>query len=247
MQPFLMLAGICGCMLLACSATEELGAGLSSDDECLAGGQSGSCALNALQLRGEEAENGEDAEMLELANNWHSAPDGILAARCNGRSYCVMGSPHPYMVVAGHRDAIGMESIGGGNLGYYDSLMGAAWSHCGGSSCVLITNPKGFRSQSRFHIHFRQQSGHGKSLKHQMEAKVCKAGGWHKGGFPCGGKAKFFPGHVGAFSAAEGAGGLQGAGVSVWPGSCGGHGAIIMVTYHCSIEHSIGIVPAHSR
>ena len=123
-----------------------------------------------------------------------SVPDGYLAARCTHRSYCIMGRPSPYMVVAGRSDAVGMESINGGNVGYYNSLMDAAWSHCGSSSCVIITNPKGFRTQSRFHIHYRHQSGYGKSLKSKMEAKVCHAEGWHHGDFPCGGQAKLFSG-----------------------------------------------------
>ena len=134
-----------------------------------------------------------DFEVLDI--DYHpSVPDGYLAARCSHTSYCIMGRPSPYMVVAGHSDAVGMESINSGNVGYYNSMMSAAWSHCGSSSCVIITNPKGFRTQSRFHIHYRHQSGYGKSLKAKMEHKVCKADGWHHGDFPCGGKAKLFTG-----------------------------------------------------
>ncbi|CAK9014129.1 Hypothetical protein SCF082_LOCUS12216, partial [Durusdinium trenchii] len=219
---------------------------LGRDDECAQRGAS--CALHALQLRPAELQDSEDFGEIDVdLDDLHhpSVPDGYLAARCTHRSYCIMGRPSPYMVVAGRSDAVGMESINGGNVGYYNSLMDAAWSHCGSSSCVIITNPKGFRTQSRFHIHYRHQSGYGKSLKSKMEAKVCHAEGWHHGDFPCGGQAKLFSGHVGAMSAAMGSGGIGSAGVSVWPQACGGHGTIILVTYHCSIEHSIAIVPAH--
>eukprot|EP00931_Biecheleriopsis_adriatica_P081332 TRINITY_DN5465_c0_g2_i2.p1 TRINITY_DN5465_c0_g2~~TRINITY_DN5465_c0_g2_i2.p1 ORF type:complete len:275 (+),score=54.23 TRINITY_DN5465_c0_g2_i2:78-827(+) len=229
----------------AIPATTDVATGLSGDDECLGDEQ---CALNALQLRGAEFEDVDDfEELVDDDVDWLSVPDGYLAARCRGRSYCVMGRPHPYMVVAGRHGAVGMESINGGNMGYYNSLMSAAWSHCGGSSCVIMTNPRGFRTQSRFHIHFRHQNGHGRSLKAKMEKKVCGGGGWQKGGFPCGGKAKFFHGHPGVMSAASGAGGLGGAGVSVWPQACGGGGAIILVTYHCSIEHSVAVIPPKHR
>jgi len=231
---------------------------LAGDDECSEDDKQ--CALNMLQLQQrqsddpegpEEAEDGtiglgpEDGE--DLGSSYHSVPDGYLAARCNHRSYCIMGRPSPYMVVAGHSSAVGMESINGGNVGYYDSMMNAAWSHCGSASCVIITNPRGFRTQSRFHIHYRHQSGYGKSVKSKMEHKVCHESGWHHGGFPCGGKAKFFSGHVAPMSAAMSAGGIGGAGVSVWPQACGGGGTIILVTYHCSIEHSIAVIPPKHR
>ncbi|CAJ1419640.1 unnamed protein product [Effrenium voratum] len=240
--------------LAADDVTLEIAKGsLTNDDECFEGDEQ--CALNALQLRQTELDDaaddgriglGPDPNSTELGSGYHqSVPDGYLAARCSHRSYCIMGRPAPYMVVAGHSDSIGMESINGGNVGYYDSMMNAAWSRCGSSSCVIITNPKGFRTQSRFHIHYRYQSGHGKSLKAKMEHKVCHGGGWQHGGFPCGGKAKFFSGHVAPMSAAMGAGGIHGAGVSVWPQACGGGGAIVLVTYHCSIEHSIANIPPH--
>jgi len=219
---------------------------LTGDDECLTGDEQ--CGFNALQLKGEFKEDNYEAEEVEveLDENWHSAPDGLLAKLCSGgHGWCVMGRPAPYMIVAGKSSAVGMESINGGNVGYFNSMMNAAWSHCGGSNCVLITNPRGFRTQSRFHIHFRHMNGHGHHLKQQMEQKVCKSGGWHKGGFPCGGKAKYFHGHPAVFSSAMSAGGLGGAGVTVWPGACGGGGAIILVTYHCSIEHSVAIIPPH--
>jgi len=227
--------------------------GLTSDDECFEGEEQ--CALNALQLRQIELEDPDDDGTIglgpeddTLGSSYHpSVPDGYLAARCSHRSYCIMGRPSPYMVVSGHGDAVGMESINGGNVGYYDSLMNAAWSHCGSSSCVIITNPKGFRTQSRFHIHYRHQSGYGKSLKSKMEHKMCHEGGWQHGGFPCGGKAKYFSGHVAPMSAAMSAGGIHGAGVSIWPQACGGGGTILLVTYHCSIEHSIAVIPPKHR
>lgn len=92
----------------------------------------------------EEAEDGtiglgpEDGE--DLGSSYHSVPDGYLAARCNHRSYCIMGRPSPYMVVAGHSSAVGMESINGGNVGYYDSMMNAL------RECQLCHHyqPKGF-------------------------------------------------------------------------------------------------------
>lgn len=227
--------------------------GLTTDDECFEGEEQ--CALNALQLRQIELEDPDDDGTIglgpeddTLGSSYHpSVPDGYLAARCSHRSYCIMGRPSPYMVVSGHGDAVGMESINGGNVGYYDNLMNAAWSHCGSSSCVIITNPKGFRTQSRFHIHYRHQSGYGKSLKSKMEHKVCHEGGWQHGGFPCGGKAKYFSGHVAPMSAAMSAGGIHGAGVSIWPQACGGGGTILLVTYHCSIEHSIAVIPPKHR
>lgn len=55
-----------------------------------------------------------------------------------------------------------------------------------------------------------------------------------------------------------GSGSIHNAGVSVWPGACGGGSSIILVTYHCSIaarnameterfecpeEHSIAVIP----
>eukprot|EP00931_Biecheleriopsis_adriatica_P081336 TRINITY_DN5465_c0_g3_i2.p1 TRINITY_DN5465_c0_g3~~TRINITY_DN5465_c0_g3_i2.p1 ORF type:complete len:248 (+),score=58.73 TRINITY_DN5465_c0_g3_i2:71-814(+) len=223
------------------ATASEVVTGLSGDDECLGEEQ---CALNALQLRGAEFEQDLDFEDVDVdfEGTLDGHPDGLLARWCTGRSYCNMFG---YMIVAGRGGAVGMESIHGSNIGYYNSMMSAAWGHCGGSSCVIMTNPRGFRTQSRFHIHYRHQSGHGRHLKAQMEKVVCNSGGWHKGGFPCGGKAKLVHGHPGVFSVAEGAGGMSGAGVSVWPQACHGKGAIILVTYHCSIEHSVAIVPAH--
>lgn len=35
-----------------------------------------------------------------------------------------------------------------GNVGYYDSMLRAAYHRCASGSCVLITNPVGFRTQS---------------------------------------------------------------------------------------------------
>ena len=107
--------------------------GLTSDDECFEGEEQ--CALNALQLRQIELEDPDDDGTIglgpeddTLGSSYHpSVPDGYLAARCSHRSYCIMGRPSPYMVVSGHGDAVGMESINGGNVGYYDNLMNAAW------------------------------------------------------------------------------------------------------------------------
>lgn len=224
-------------LLLVPAASEDLSEGLAKDDECSAGEEG--CGLNALQLRGAAVDE-EELEVQELGDNdtdadLSSAPDGYLAMKCRNRGYCVMGG---YLVVAGRPDAIGMESINAGDAGYYNSMMSAADRYCGGPSCVLITNPMHHRTQSRFHIHFRHYNGHGAALKSRMEKAVCGKSGWHKGGFPCGGKAAYFSHFPGVFSASMGAGSLAHAAVSVWPSSCHG-GTIILVSFHCSIEHSI--------
>mmetsp|Transcript_40025 Transcript_40025/g.103594 ORF Transcript_40025/g.103594 Transcript_40025/m.103594 type:complete len:311 (-) Transcript_40025:287-1219(-) len=161
-------------------------------------------------------------------------PD-YLSSACNNGRYCVMNG---YMVVAGRSDAQGIEDINGHNGNYYNSMMYAAHSQCGGSGCVLIVNPSGYRTQNRFHIHYRDFDSRGASLKHRLQSAVCEEGGWHSGGFPCGGKAKYFDGFPAVFSAAMGSGSISGSSVTVWPGSCGS-GTIILVSYGCSIEHSI--------
>uniref|UniRef100_A0A7S3HNS8 Uncharacterized protein n=1 Tax=Spumella elongata TaxID=89044 RepID=A0A7S3HNS8_9STRA len=161
-------------------------------------------------------------------------PD-YLSSACNNGRYCVMNG---YMVVAGRSDAQGIEDINGHNGNYYNSMMYAAHSQCGGSGCVLIVNPSGYRTQNRFHIHYRHFDSRGASLKHRLQSAVCEEGGWHSGGFPCGGKAKYFDGFPAVFSAAMGSGSISGSSVTVWPGSCGS-GTIILVSYGCSIEHSI--------
>jgi hypothetical protein len=217
---------------------EEIGIELARDDECAAGAEG--CGLNALQHQAMAVETAfEDnlpVQFIEQDSDEteESVPDGWLAARCNNGGYCSMMG---YMIVAGRKDAVGMETIHGSNMGYYNGMMAAAHANCGSSGCVLITNPRGHRTQSRFHIHFRHFNSHGAHLKKQMEGAVCHHGGWHHG-FPCGGKAKYFPGFPGVFSAASGAGGLSNAYVTAWPGSCGG-GTIILVGYGCSIEHSL--------
>ena len=37
-----------------------------------------------------------------------------------------------------------------GNVGYYDSMLRAAYNRCASGSCVIITNPVGHRTQSRW-------------------------------------------------------------------------------------------------
>ena len=132
----------------------------------------------------------------------------------------------------------GMESINGDNVGYYDQGMAVANSYCGGSSCALITNPSGHRTVDQFHIHFVHYGGYGSGLKQQLEDAACLSDGWQRAG-PCGGRARFFYGFPGVFSAAMGGGGIGHASVIAWPGSCGGRGTIVELAYGCSIEHQI--------
>ena len=40
------------------------------------------------------------------------------------------------------------KSHSGGNVGYYDSMLRAAYHRCAGGGCVIITNPVGHRTQS---------------------------------------------------------------------------------------------------
>uniref|UniRef100_A0A7S1QUI3 Uncharacterized protein n=1 Tax=Alexandrium catenella TaxID=2925 RepID=A0A7S1QUI3_ALECA len=229
------------------NAGEDLAQSLAADDECLAGGEG--CSLNALQqLRAADPEDLPEL-VVELPGGGASAdlgsmPDGFLARLCNNGGYCVMGG---YSVVAGRSSAVGMESINAGNVRYYDVLMYAAVRHCSHFSCVLITNPMHHRTQSRFHINYRHVNDAGANLKRRMEMAVCgnlkrRVDGWRTGHFPCGGRARFFRGFPEVFSAAMGAGSLAHAAVSVWPGSClsgDNGGTIILVSFHCSIEHTI--------
>eukprot|EP00440_Ansanella_granifera_P048078 gb/GFBE01052080.1/.p1 GENE.gb/GFBE01052080.1/~~gb/GFBE01052080.1/.p1 ORF type:complete len:128 (+),score=23.73 gb/GFBE01052080.1/:1-384(+) len=117
--------------------------------------------------------------------------------------------------------------------------MSAARSHCGGPGCALIVNPPNARSINHFHIHFVHYGSYGASLKKRMESKVCGHGGWQGGGLPCGGKAKFFPGFPGVFSAAMSGGSIHHDSVIAWPMSCGGGGTIVQIAHGCSIEHQI--------
>merc|ERR1712066_1105204 len=133
----------------------------------------------------------------------------------------------------------GMESINSGNVQYYNSGMDAARGQCGGPGCALIVNPPGHRTVNTFHIHFVHYGGYGRSLKSKLEAEACGKDGWHSGGFPCGGKAKFLPGFPGVFSAAMSGGDIHSASVIAWPESCGGRGTIVELAYGCSIEHQI--------
>jgi len=212
---FSKLLGFAGLALAL--AVEE--ASLAGDDECLVG--DAECALNALQLRGatmtsDEPENATEADDSEsLEGGWYQGGDKMWGA------------------------GTGTESIHGSNVGYYNSGMAAARARCGGPGCALIINPPGHRSINKAHIHFVHYGGYGHSLKSRLEKKVCGHGGWHGGGLPCGGKAKFYPGFPGVFSAAMSSGSIAHASVIAWPASCGGSGTIVQVAYGCSIEHQI--------
>jgi len=134
----------------------------------------------------------------------------------------------------------GMESINDGNVGYYNSGMSAARSHCGDSGCALVTNPGGHRTIDQFHIHFIRYAGdYANNLKSKLASMTCMKPGWHSGGLPCGGKATFVVGFPGIFSTAMGSGSIHHASVIAWPMSCGGLGTIVQVAYGCSIEHQI--------
>mmetsp|Transcript_17672 Transcript_17672/g.21696 ORF Transcript_17672/g.21696 Transcript_17672/m.21696 type:complete len:137 (-) Transcript_17672:96-506(-) len=133
-----------------------------------------------------------------------------------------------------------MESIHSSNVGYYDSMLRAAYHRCAGGSCVIITNPVGHRTQSRFHIHYRRYNGGGANLKRRLEKQICGKHGWENFA-ECGtGKAKYFSHYPSVFREVLGqyGGHLANVGVTVWPGACG-HGVIVLATTHCSIEHSI--------
>ncbi|CAJ1343978.1 unnamed protein product [Effrenium voratum] len=226
-----------------CAAQSD--ASLAGDDECAAEG----CALNALQTRGQQAlwadpedfsdldhwkVNESDENNTELGAQY---ADGFLAGMCHSGSYCAIGG---YMIVAGQGSAKGMETIHGSNAGYYDSMMHAAYSRCTSGSCVLITNPVGHRTQSRFHIHYRHYNGAGSSLKHRLEKELCGKHGWHHFSECGSAKAQAYSHYPHVFSDVLGAygGHLANVGVTVWPGSCGG-GVIVLATTHCSIEHTI--------
>jgi len=133
----------------------------------------------------------------------------------------------------------GTESISRRNVGYYNKGMYAARAHCGGPGCALITNPMGHRSVGVFHIHFVHYHGYGARLHKKLESKVCGTHGWRRGGLPCAGKAAYYPGFPGVFSAAMGGGGIGSASVVAWPASCGGRGTIVQLAYGCSLEHKI--------
>jgi len=205
------LLGFAG-LVLALAVEESI---LAVDDECSVG--DAECALNALQLRGAAANSDEPENATEesLGGGWYQGGDKMWGS------------------------GAGTESITGGNVHYYDSGMSAARARCGGSGCALIINPPGHRSINKAHIHFVHYGGYGHSLKSRMEKKVCGHGGWHGGGLPCGGKAKFFPGFPGVFSAAMSGGSVAHASVIAWPASCGGSGTIVELAYGCSIEHQI--------
>lgn len=241
------LAFLCGAILSRGADVDSLVDAVAGDDECA--GDDASCALNALQLRGaqldessvEELDDSEDEiDVIDTDLDLESAdvPPTYLGSMCNGVAYCMSGG---YMVVAGESRAHGMENINYGDVSYYDKLGRAALRGCSNSYCVIMTNPVGHRTQDRFHIHYRYYNGGGAHLKSQLEHSVCGRSGWH--GFnKCGhAKVRFYEGQPSLFRAAlDGhGGGLAHVGVTAFPSSCGGRGTIVLLTSHCSIEHSI--------
>jgi len=236
-------------LLAASAAGQELAAELARDDECLAGQRS--CGLNALQVRAPSpsprqapaAEPPAGADLApapsfleDSARFPPSPPDGLLARSCNNGRYCIWN----YLITSGRKDAIGIESINAHNVGYYDGLMSAARGVCGGPQCVIMVNPMHHRTQSRFHIHARRYSKRGGPLKQRLERRLCRGSRhWVRGGLPCNGQAQFFSGFPPVFSEAMKTGNIAHAAVTAFPSSCGGRGSIILLSYHCSIEHSI--------
>mmetsp|Transcript_97939 Transcript_97939/g.255539 ORF Transcript_97939/g.255539 Transcript_97939/m.255539 type:complete len:294 (+) Transcript_97939:88-969(+) len=159
---------------------------------------------------------------------------------CRGPRYCVMGG---YMIVPGFY-AAGMESINRGNAGSFDYLMYAAHDMCGGTSCVLVTNPVGFRTQNELHIHFRHLDNDGPNLKHQLEDTLCGRDGWHYFSKCGAAKARIYSSFPGVFSEVADAyagNNLGSVGITVWETTaCGaGYQTMVLVTTHCSIEHQI--------
>jgi len=204
---------------------------LEGDDQCAAGDEQ--CALNALQLRGEKREQVAQAIPEgegNMSQNASKAPPQLGSSQFHGWS-----EAGGKMWGAGS----GIESVNRGNVAYYDEGMDAARMHCGGPGCALIVNPPGHRTVEHFHIHLVRYHGYGANLKRQLEEKVCRAHGWQSGGFPCHGKAAFFPGNPPIFSMAMTGGDISHASVIAWPVSCGGGGTIVELAYGCSIEHQI--------
>mmetsp|Transcript_61854 Transcript_61854/g.191651 ORF Transcript_61854/g.191651 Transcript_61854/m.191651 type:complete len:226 (+) Transcript_61854:91-768(+) len=194
---------------------------LATDDACNTGGVgTQACNLGLMQKRRAFESAG------EANTTWQ---DGIVSS--GSRKLAL-----PVIFGYSRRDIRGIENCYGKNVGYCNHLMFKAHSYCAGSRCVQIVNPPGHRTRTPLHIHSYHYNGHGASLKRRLESRVCKSGGWVSGGFPCGGRAKYFGGFPAVFSVAGG--GISHACLTVWPGSCGG-GTIVLVSFHCSIEHSI--------
>jgi len=204
---------------------------IASDDECSGDEQ---CSLNALQRRA-TPDSTEDGYMYEHDGEWKVATGTEVNDTSNDTLGAGWYQGGDKMWGAG----AGVENINGGNVGYYNAGFASARARCGGPGCALIVNPPGHRSINRFHIHFVHYAGYGHNLKKRLEAKVCGHGGWHGGGLPCGGKAKFFPGSPGVMSAAMSGGSVHHASVIAWPASCGGRGTIVELAFGCSIEHQI--------
>jgi len=213
---------------LAASASEAAAPpeAMMADDECL--GRDAQCSLSALQHRAALQSTEGDA--------------GLAAGNTSG--LLQDGDASNLTLQAGWR--VGGDKVWGSGSGiesvsssYCDSGFAAAHSHCGGAGCALMINPPGHRSINHIHIHFAHYHGsYSANLIRRLESSVCHSSSWHSG-FPCGGKAKFYPGFPGACSAAASQGSLSHATVVAWPGACGGSGTIVEVGYHCSIEHQI--------
>jgi len=230
---------------------------LASDDACSTGGEGPeACHLGLLQKRQqmdvpdfEEAEEDFDTAFAEvprdlgifLSQAGDAAEGGAMAANSTLEGE-LTEAPRPKLALpvywSSRRDIVGIERCYGANTGYCNALMYKARGACSGSSCVLIVNPPGHCTQTPLHIHAYHYNGRGAALKRQLSAKVCHSSGWQSGGFPCSGRAMYFAGFPAVFSVAQGAGSISHASVTAWPGSCGG-GTIVLVSFHCSIEHSI--------
>jgi len=226
-------------------ALEASETALEHDDECLASDPSAAgCALSAMQLRGlKDSEEGTPSEPDAAGSDVLPAtgPDPIADDEVPKGLSAQVGWWHGWSQGGDKMwgSGTGTEVINSGNVGYYDKGMYEARSRCGGPSCALMTNPEGHRTKEIFHIHFFHYHSYGASLKHKLEDRVCGRGGWHSGGFPCHGKAAFFPGSPGVFSEALTGGSIAHAMVIAWPMSCGGRGTIVELAYGCSIEHQI--------
>jgi hypothetical protein len=218
--------------VLACAgscvfAEEPLQQGLlQADDECTDGSEA--CSLNALQLRGGSVDDN-DTQMTWVTTILNDTTNETVPLPGLKSGWGWGGDK-----VWGNGRGIETASAGSLNGGF-----SAARRGCGGSGCAQIINPPGHRSINRIHIHSVHYGGYGHSLKSRLEHMTCHGGGWHSGGLPCHGKARFYPGSPGVGSAAMSSGNIQHATVVSWPGACGGRGTIVQVGYGCSIEHQI--------
>jgi hypothetical protein len=225
----LRLALAClACASLSIAQENDLPAAITADDECL--NDKSHCSLNALQLH---VVPSADVNLTDLALD----PSDPLAPETDN-STVDLGAGWYQGGDKVWGSGRGVESIQPGNVGYYNGGMHAAGARCGGPGCALIVNPPGHRTIDVFHIHTVHYAGYGSNLKSSLEGMCCGRGGWHGIG-PCGGRAAFFPGFPGVFSAAMAGGDIHRASVIAWPGACGGRGTIVQLAFGCSIEHQI--------